>query len=272
VNYDEYRPHPLLRPFVRTYWSLCGNSGESLPQPVVPDGTTELIVHRECTFTRYSDVGSIRQSSMLFVGPMISPVLLVPGGTIEVVAVRFRPNGAFALTGVPQHQLQDAIVDLGSLQVPWLLQVARDARQATSIPSAIAAIEAGLLDRADKAIGRLDARVDAVVRLIDQRGGAVRIDGVTPIGGTGRRHLERLFRECVGLTPKGLARIVRFNAAAARVSKRRDDALTVVSDETGYFDQAHMTREFLAFSGRTPQQFRSRLGELTRIMLAGAEL
>jgi hypothetical protein len=54
VDYREYQPHAAaLRPFIRTYWSLCGCSREALPQPVLPDGTTELVVHRErpwCSF------------------------------------------------------------------------------------------------------------------------------------------------------------------------------------------------------------------------------
>jgi len=43
-----------------------------------------------------------------------------------------------------------------------------------------------------------------------------------------------------------------------------------VSSDAGYFDQSHMIRDFLAFAGRTPEQFRARLGELTRVMLAGS--
>jgi AraC-like DNA-binding protein len=45
--------------------------------------------------------------------------------------------------------------------------------------------------------------------------------------------------------------------------------LADVSYDGGYFDQSHMIREFLAFAGKTPDQFRARLGELTRVMLSG---
>lgn len=122
----EYPPHPALRPFIRTYWSLRGCSREALPQPVLPDGTTELVVHRERPFFRYMAAGpSERQASTLFVGPMRSPLVLIPDGTAEVAAVRFRPNGAFALLGVPQYALQDAITDAAALEIPWLRRTVR---------------------------------------------------------------------------------------------------------------------------------------------------
>jgi methylphosphotriester-DNA--protein-cysteine methyltransferase len=270
VDYQEYPPHAALRPFIRTYWSLCGCARDALPQPVLPDGTTELVVHRERPFLRFTAAGSSeRQASTLFVGPMRSPVVLLPDTSAEVAAVRFRPNGAFALLGVPQHLLQDAITDVAALEFPWLRQTVRAAQEAASVEAAIARLEAGLLERVERTRVRTDARVDAVIAAIDGTSGACRIDAVAGVADSGRRHLERLFREQVGLTPKAYARVVRFTAVAARVMEDPSSRLADVSYDAGYFDQSHMIRDFVSFAGRTPEQFRGLLGELTRVMLAG---
>ena len=207
MDYREYPPHPALSPFIRTYWSLCGCAHAASPQPVLPDGTTELIVHRERPFFRYMAVGpSERQASTLFVGPMRSPVVLLPDGTAEVAAVRFRPNGAFALLGLPQDRLQDAIADAAALEIPWLRQTVRASQGASSVRAPIDQLEAGLLERLARKTVRTDTRVDAVVAAIDRVGGACRIDDLVAVADTGRRHLERLFREQVGLAPKTYAR------------------------------------------------------------------
>jgi AraC-like DNA-binding protein len=241
-----------------------------VPQPIFPDGTTELVVHRERPFIRYTADGpSERQASTLFVGPMRAPVVLMPDTAAEVAAVRFQPNGAFALLGVPQHRLQDAIVDATALEIPWLRQTVRVAQEAGSLEAAIARLEAGLLARVNRARVRTDGRIDAILAAIDGANGACRIDAIGGVSGTGRRHIERLFREQVGLTPKTYARVVRFTAAAARVTDDPSARLADVSSDGGYFDQSHMVREFLSFAGRTPEQFRVRLGELTRVMLSG---
>ena len=270
MDYREYSPHPALVPFVGTYWSLSGRAPDG-PQPVLPDGTTELVVHRERPFFRFVAAGpGERQASTLFVGPMRSPVVLLPDGLAEVAAVRFRPNGAYALLGVPQHDLQDAIVDVAALDVPWLRRTVRTAQEASSVKAAIDCLEAGLLERVTRQhVMRVDARVDAVIAAIDGAAGACRIDRLAAVANHSRRHLERLFREQVGLTPKAYARVVRFSAAAARLTSDPLVPLADLSHDGGYFDQSHMIREFLAFAGRTPDQFRARLGELTRIMLSG---
>jgi len=269
VDYREYLPHPALAPFVRTYWSLCGRVPDGSPQPVLPDGTTELVVHRERPFFRFVAAGPAeRQASTLFVGPMRSPVVLLPDGLAEVAAVRFRPNGAYALLGVPQHYLDDAIADVAALDIPWLRRTVRTAREASSVQAAIGCLEAGLLERVARQSVHVDARVDAVVAAIDGAAGACRIDSLAAVANSSRRHLERLFREQVGLTPKAYARVVRFMAAAARLTDDPLVPLADVSSDGGYFDQSHMIREFLAFAGRTPDQFRARLGELTRVMMS----
>jgi AraC-like DNA-binding protein len=261
VDYREYLPHPALAPFVRTYWSLCGRVPDGSPQPVLPDGTTELVVHRERPFFRFVAVGpGERQASTLFVGPMRSPVVLLPDGLAEVAAVRFRPNGAYALLGVPQHYLDDAIADVAALDIPWLRRTVRTAREASSVQAAIGCLEAGLLERVARQSVHVDARVDAVVAAIDGAAGACRIDSLAAVANSSRRHLERLFREQVGLTPKAYARVVRFMAAAARLTDDPLVPLADVSSDGGYFDQSHMIREFLAFAGRTPDQFRARPG------------
>ena len=50
MDYREWPPHPALRPFVRAYGALGGASADARPQPVLPDGSSELIVHRERPF------------------------------------------------------------------------------------------------------------------------------------------------------------------------------------------------------------------------------
>src|SRR5262245_34845980 len=76
VRYVEFPPHPRLRPYVRTCWTLAGSGADMPPQPVLPDGCTELIVHRARPFRRHhaNDVALSaplvieRQSTRLFVG------------------------------------------------------------------------------------------------------------------------------------------------------------------------------------------------------------
>jgi transcriptional regulator GlxA family with amidase domain len=110
--------------------------------------------------------------------------------------------------------------------------------------------------------------VGAALAAIERSGGDLRVETAAAQAGAGRRHLERLFREEVGVGPKVFARLVRFQAAAARVIGEPEVPLVAVSGDSGYFDQSHMIRDFLAFAGSSPDELRRRLGQMTAFMLA----
>jgi AraC-like DNA-binding protein len=268
MDYREWPPPPVLRPFVRAYWALRGASADARPQPVLPDGSSELIVHRERPFRRHTaEQGAERQPPRLFVGQRRAPVVLQADGAADVVGIRFHPHGAYALLGCPQHAYADVIPDVDALEMAWLTAATRRAQEADTGESALAVLEDALLRRLPIR-ARRDPRVGAALDAIEHAGGDIRVETVAARAGAGRRHLERLFREEVGVGPKLFARLVRFQAAAARVVGEPDAPLVAVSGDSGYFDQSHMIRDFLAFAGSSPEEMRRRLGQMTARMLA----
>jgi AraC-like DNA-binding protein len=268
MEYREWPPHPALRPFVRAYWALQGSGGGSPPQPVLPDGSSELVVHRLHAFHRHTAHGIALQPQRLLVGQMRAPVVLEAGGDADVVGIRFRAHGAFALLECPQDLSADDIPEVDALGLSWLSQATRRAQSADTSPAALRLLEEALLQRLPRRTRRVDPRVAAVVGAIERAAGDLRIEEAAAQAGTSRRHLERLFIEQVGLGPKTLARLRRFQFAAARVVGEPAAALASVSGDSGYFDQSHMIRDFMTFAGTSPDDLRRRLGQMTEWMLA----
>ncbi|PQM48359.1 hypothetical protein C1Y40_01426 [Mycobacterium talmoniae] len=87
--------------------------------------------------------------------------------------------------------------------------------------------------------------------------------GRAPVGalaervGVSTRHLSTLFRREVGRTPKTVAMLMRFEYAAARIAdaarRRQRVDLAGIAADAGYCDQAHLTREFVRFTGVSPR-------------------
>lgn len=75
------------------------------------------------------------------------------------------------------------------------------------------------------------------------------------------RHLRRVFREAVGVSPKQFARLVRFERAVSAAHGDIRASWADIAAATGYYDQAHLIGEFHAISGVTP---RALLDELVR--------
>ena len=84
----------------------------------------------------------------------------------------------------------------------------------------------------------------------------VRSGGREPIAeiardlGWSRRHLTEQFTRAVGVSPKTYARIVRFDRARALIAA--GGSLGDVALDAGYYDQAHLNRDFREFAGAAP--------------------
>jgi AraC-like DNA-binding protein len=84
-------------------------------------------------------------------------------------------------------------------------------------------------------------------------------DGRAPIAaitdelGCSGRHLSTRFREQVGVPPKLFARILRFQKAVRLIDTMPSWA--TIAAEAGYYDQAHLVRDFRQFAGAAPTEF-----------------
>jgi transcriptional regulator GlxA family with amidase domain len=81
-----------------------------------------------------------------------------------------------------------------------------------------------------------------------------------------RRHLERQFREHVGLGAKHLARISRVHSALALLQQQPSMSGAEIAAACGYSDQAHLIRECKQLSGRTPERLKTTERSLARLM------
>jgi transcriptional regulator GlxA family with amidase domain len=90
---------------------------------------------------------------------------------------------------------------------------------------------------------------------IEARGGNVRIDALLKGHGMTGRSLERYFEQQIGITPKELIDLTRFKHALAIVERCRERrSLMEIAWECGYYDNAHLTRQFKRFMGEAPSR------------------
>ena len=102
--------------------------------------------------------------------------------------------------------------------------------------------------------------MDAAWDRIERSGGTIDIGRLAQEIGYSRKHLAAVFREHVGMPPKALARLVRFQRALEALRSGSPRNLAQLAVELGYHDQAHFTREFRGFAGLTPSECQRRQG------------
>jgi AraC-like DNA-binding protein len=265
VQYVELAPGPALRGRA-LFWRLTdpGPAREARIEPVLPDGRVELIVHLGDPFEIERDERRELQARALLAGPGTAPVRLAPTGRVDVIGVRFEAGVAAELVGVPMAELVD--------RVPELDAVARDL--ARGLGEELADPPAGerwndVLERRlacaleRPRIARAPELQHAIARARASGGRALVVE-LARAANLSPRQLERRFRERVGVGPKTYLRLVRFQRALALL-RRPEPTLGEVAARCGYFDQAHLVRDFRRFAHESPGRFRAARYELAEL-------
>ena len=255
MRYHEFAPDSALAPWVKCFWLMenLPGAGDGPMDAVVPDGCPEIIVHYGDRFVE--EVGGRRrgQPGAIVAGQLPRPLLLRPTGRIGMVAARFRPDGVFALFGLPMHELVDRRVPLDAIRgdAPALQGRIAEASSDRERVAHLAAFLKRQLARRHRV--DLDPLIQHNVQAIIASGGSISLDELAVRAGVTARQLERRFQVCVGVSPKFLCRIIRFRRVFDRL--RDQTPWPMIALRCGFFDQSHLIRDFKQFAGQSPTAF-----------------
>jgi methylphosphotriester-DNA--protein-cysteine methyltransferase len=114
------------------------------------------------------------------------------------------------------------------------------------------------------------ALLDHTLDLLTQTHGMMRIQELAAHLGYTKRYLDRLFQEHVGVSPKALASILRFQEVYQGWMQHQSPRFFRDQWPAYYYDQPHFIKEFKRFTGFTPQQYTAITNEFGRAFLAKA--
>jgi len=251
MRYSEIPPRPPLNDFVECFWTLDGDGpvpGAS-PDRILPDGCVELILNFGERFSQH--VGNQRklQPRNFLVGQMSGPILISPNGAVQLLGIRFHPGGTQPFLRVPMNELTDQVTELGTLSTELERELLLVSEHVPSLPDKIAAVEAALTARLLRSSP--DSSATRLASRIVHSAGLISVDQLASDAGISSRQLERRFLREIGVGPKLLGRILRFQQVFRAVD-REDAAWASIALECGYYDQAHLIRDFNQFAGQTP--------------------
>ena len=93
-------------------------------------------------------------------------------------------------------------------------------------------------------------------RLLTRSGGTIQAGQLARRVGWSPRYLQRRLLAETGLTPKAAARVIRFDRTRRTLQRQAAGAgectLAGVAAGCGYYDQAHLAREFRELAGCPP--------------------
>jgi AraC-like DNA-binding protein len=187
-------------------------------------------------------------------GPDDACAVIEHDGEMRGVQVDLTPLAARMIFGVPMHELARQVVSLEDVFGREARMLEERLVDAPTWGHRFELIEAALGSRiADAEPPPPD--VDWAWRRLTSERGRIRIADLASELGCSRKHLAVRFRDHIGLPPKLYARVLRFSHAADLLASSPRVSLAQLAAVCGYYDQAHMDRDFREFAGTTPSAY-----------------
>ena len=236
----SYREQPApggLTRWVECIWSL--ETCEAIEAyPVRPDGCIDILY----SGGRVEVVGAMTVERRFDIEPHS-----------RRVGLRFRPGMAAPFLRMPVTELTDRVVPLEEL---WGSRVLDLAMRIADVPSIADACH--VLTGAVSPPPTASSTVQRALEMLASSHGNIDLEWIARQAGMSDRQFRRRCLEESGLAPKQLCRVLRFRHAFAL--GQRGLPWGLVAAEAGYFDQAHMIRDFREFTGATPASVFSNTG------------
>jgi len=247
-----YFPDAPLAAHVDVFWHVSGHANFSRDRRL-PTGRAHLLFNLGTPPTLFPrDVGAAARSfpTCWIAGQCESYIETGSHGATALLGAQFRPHGAWRLLRLAQDELRDQVVELESILGDRIRALHQRLLDVQTPQACFALLEHWLLTRMERG-SDIHVGARAVGEAIAAGNGQVDLRDLSRRTGFSREHLIRRFREQVGLTPKAYANIIRFNHALA-IAHRHDASWAQIAHDCGYYDQAHLIRDFQRYAGRAP--------------------
>ena len=181
-------------------------------------------------------------------------------GFQQGIQVTLAPIGARLLFGVPMSELARRVVPLRDVLPRRHRDLAARLQDLPDWDARFDLLDSVILDAVRCA--RVETSVVAwAVRRIEETGGSIEMRALARELGYSPKHVIALFRDQVGIPPKLLARITRFDRLMRHLRRGTGGPWADLALQFGYYDQAHLVREVREFAGVTPTEVRSDAAE-----------
>ncbi|WP_207434582.1 AraC family transcriptional regulator [Sabulibacter ruber] len=265
---EIFKPSPSLSRYIDNYMLVDINWQDTASVAsvwrLIPYGKVSMLFlygdSHEYNLTGPADT-MLKTRQAFMVGQLTQPIWLRFSGHTRLIKIQFKPTGLQQF--LPMNMEEFTNVPSLDLEAVWgratatlLEQLHESATDQDRIQHLNSFLEKRLLPASD-----MIDYVDFTLAQLKNQQGNVSIKSLEGQLGISTRHLERLFRAKLGLSPKEMSKIIRLNAAFSNLEANPSTSLTQVSYEAGYFDQSHFSRDFKGIAGVSPSKLFSQTSQ-----------
>ncbi|MFD2161538.1 helix-turn-helix domain-containing protein [Paradesertivirga mongoliensis] len=246
-----YNIIPALQPYIKLICSMnCDGDADTHHIRVLPDTCVELFINY--TSTPIATISNELYKRSIVTFRMTKPMDVQMRKGSGCLAVCFHPGMAYHFFQPPMHLLSDSTTALADLWKNKAAEIEEQLAGAVDNHGRAKILQSHLMELL--AGNKHDSHIEFCLKQVQASGGLNNVGDLADCTGLSQRHLSRKFQRYVGLPPKEYLRVCRFLRSLSYLKKYPDFSLTTIAYESGYYDQAHFSREYKAYTGYTPRE------------------
>jgi AraC-like DNA-binding protein len=240
MHYREVKPRAELSNLVRYFWVIEHSDAEnrSVPFRLFAESCPGLVFFCRSGYAAVSGVTTTARSFTI-------------SGSFKMIGAYLYPYALPLLFKTSAKEFTEKQILLSDLTPPTAKELSELIMNSCDTTEQIKCISDFILGCVPF---YLTKNVHAGIHQLITSHGNCGIDHVASVSNLSSRQLERNFYNEVGVSPKLLSRLIRFQQTL-RLPVMPNTSLTDIALQSGYYDQSHFIRDFTSFAGITPKQY-----------------
>ena len=243
MTYSEVKPHPTLRSYIDTYWTVASEETVLHTSKILPDGCVDIILNLEDDYKTDEGIILMKSETAYLIGTMTHFKENIIQSKTKLLGIRFKPAALSVFYKFSSlHEITNGNIEFEKDLCPDIQK---------TIKYSAAYLDQFFLNKLSMPKYSLRPIIDD----INLYQGKIRIKDLAQRHFVTPRQLERRFKYDIGISPKEFINVVRYQSAYSQLKNNRlNKSLLQIAYESGYYDHSHLTNEIKKYTGSLPSQ------------------
>ncbi|MBL0744521.1 helix-turn-helix domain-containing protein [Chryseolinea lacunae] len=262
-------PPPSLASVIQYYWIGHVPHGETIPTVFLPStGCSSMLISFGKKHLKLRTFGEriVQTHKVVVMGQYYNNLEVIIPDDLDIIGILFRPTALNRFCGFNMDTLTHNILPGEDVFGNSVLQLSDRIAEADAEARRLRLVDDYFL-KLFKHPNNVGPLVQEALHYIAAKKGNVQVSALADYFHVSGRLLEKRFREQVGISPKYMSKVVKFNTMLGILKSRPNIRWAELAYLAGYYDQSHMISAFIEFTGRTPVQYEGNDNEMTEFYL-----
>lgn len=253
-----------LNLFIDHFFYYTGFSPTHSVERFLPDGEVQIIFDLTDYPKPIYDNETLREiqscKNVWFSGFRTKPLTIPSGEKSEMLIVQFKKGRAFPFSIEPMQNLRNSVINAELIIGTDILTIREQLMGDLSPLEKCQLLERLLIQHFQKKLIE-NPFVDFAISKIFASPNQSSIKTISDKAGYSQKHMIKIFKEHVGVTPKEFLKVIRFQKVIQQIEEIDSIDWSTIAFDCGYYDQSHFIADFKAFSGFTPTKYLQKRGD-----------